>query len=153
MKAGGRPAFPQPWPGPGPATHSGQGQVRAAQSGEAWRRPPPIQGSAALRGPGHEASEEVLGEGKRKWRPKAHPGTSGLTCWKDGFGGNPNQTTLVAWMVQNLPARPPDTGSIPGLGRFPGEGNGNPLQLSCLEDPMDRGAWWATVHRVQKSWT
>ena len=43
-----------------------------------------------------------------------------------------------------------DQGSIPGLGRSPGEGNGNPLQYSCLEDPMDRGAWWATVHRVIK---
>ena len=41
-----------------------------------------------------------------------------------------------------------DLGSIPGLGRFPGEGNGNPLQYSCLENPMDWGAWWATVHRV-----
>ena len=39
-----------------------------------------------------------------------------------------------------------DPGSIPGLGRSPGEGNGNPLQYSCLENPMDRGAWWATVH-------
>ena len=39
-------------------------------------------------------------------------------------------------------------GSIPGLGRFPGEGNVNPLQYSCLETPMDRGAWWAAVHRV-----
>ena len=39
-----------------------------------------------------------------------------------------------------------DLGSIPGLGRFPGEGNGNPLQYFCLENPMDRGAWWATVH-------
>ena len=39
-----------------------------------------------------------------------------------------------------------DMGSIPGLGRFPGEGNGNPLQYSCLENPVDRGAWWATVH-------
>ena len=46
-----------------------------------------------------------------------------------------------------------DLGSIPGLGRSPGEGNGNPLQYSCLENPMDRGAWWATVHRVAKSWT
>ena len=44
-------------------------------------------------------------------------------------------------------------GLIPGLGRSPGEGNGNPLQYSCLEDPMDRGAWWATVHRLAKSWT
>ena len=44
-------------------------------------------------------------------------------------------------------------GSIPGLGRSPGEGNGNPLQYSCLENPMDGGAWWATVHRVAKSQT
>ena len=42
-------------------------------------------------------------------------------------------------------------GSIPGLGRSPGEGQGNPLQYSCLENPMDRGAWWVTVHRVSKS--
>ena len=46
-----------------------------------------------------------------------------------------------------------DPGSIPGLGRSPGEGNGNPLQYSCLENPMDRGAWWATVHGVAKSRT
>ena len=41
-------------------------------------------------------------------------------------------------------------GSIPGLGRSPGEGNGNPLQYSCLENPMDRGALWATVHQLQR---
>ena len=46
-----------------------------------------------------------------------------------------------------------DPGLIPGSGRSPGEGNGNPLQYSCLENLMDRGAWWATVHRVTKSWT
>ena len=46
-----------------------------------------------------------------------------------------------------------DTGSIPGLGRSPGEGQGNPLQYSCLENPMDRGAWWATVHGAAKSQT
>ena len=46
-----------------------------------------------------------------------------------------------------------DLGSIPGLGRSPGEGNGNPLLYSCLENPMDRGAWWATVHGVAKSRT
>ena len=44
-----------------------------------------------------------------------------------------------------------DMGSIPGLGRSPGEGNGNPLQYSCLENPMDRVAWWATVHGVAKT--
>ena len=46
-----------------------------------------------------------------------------------------------------------DTGSIPGAGRFPGGGNGNPLQYSCLENSRDRGAWWATVHGVSKSQT
>ena len=46
-----------------------------------------------------------------------------------------------------------DLGLIPGLGRSPGEGNGNPLQYSCLENPMDRGAWWATVYGVAKSQT
>ena len=46
-----------------------------------------------------------------------------------------------------------DPGSIPGLGRLPGEGNSNPLQDSCLKNPMSRGAWQATVHRVTQSWT
>ena len=46
-----------------------------------------------------------------------------------------------------------DTGSIPGLGRSPGEGNGNPLRYSCLENAMDGGAWWATVHGVATSRT
>ena len=44
-----------------------------------------------------------------------------------------------------------DLGSIPGLGRSPGGREGNPLQYFCLENPMDRGAWWATVHRVTKN--
>ena len=46
-----------------------------------------------------------------------------------------------------------DPGSTPGLGRFPGEGNGYPLQYSCLENPMDGGAWWAAVHGVTESGT
>ena len=46
-----------------------------------------------------------------------------------------------------------DPGSIPGLGRSPGEGNDNPLQFSCPGNPMDRGTWWAIVHGVAKSWT
>ena len=57
-------------------------------------------------------------------------------------------------MVKHLPANTGavgDAGSILGSGRFPGGGNGNPLQYSCLGYPMDRGAWWATVHGVAKS--
>ena len=53
-------------------------------------------------------------------------------------------------MVKNPPANAGDVGLIPELGRSPGEGNGNPLQDSCLGNPMDRGAWWATVHGVTK---
>ena len=62
----------------------------------------------------------------------------------------------VALMVDSPPASAEDIrdlGSIPGLERYPGEGNGNPLQYSCLENPMDRGVWWTTVHRVAKSQT
>ena len=53
-------------------------------------------------------------------------------------------------MVKNPPASTGDTSSIPGSGRYPGKGNGNPLQYSCLGNPMDRGAWWATVPGVTK---
>ena len=56
-------------------------------------------------------------------------------------------------VVKNLPADTRDAGSIPGSGSFPGEGNGNLLQYSCLGNLMDREAWWATVHRVTKSRT
>ena len=62
----------------------------------------------------------------------------------------------VALVVKNLPANSGDlrnVGLIPGLERSPGEGNGNPAQYSCLENPMDRGAWQATVHGVAKSQT
>ena len=54
-------------------------------------------------------------------------------------------------VVTNLPANAGDAVSIPGWGRFPGEGNGNPLQNSCLGNPMDREAWRATVHGVAES--
>ena len=67
-----------------------------------------------------------------------------------------NMMILVAREVKNPPANAGDirdVGSIPGMGRSPGEGNGNPFQYSCLENPMDRGAWWSAVHRVAKSQT
>ena len=56
-------------------------------------------------------------------------------------------------VVQNPPASAGKAGLIPGSARSPGEGNGNPLQCSCLENPKDRGAWRATVHGVTESWT
>ena len=56
-------------------------------------------------------------------------------------------------VVENLPANIGDVGLIPELGRSPGGGNGNPLQYSCLENSMDRGAWQATVHGFAKSQT
>ena len=59
-------------------------------------------------------------------------------------------TSLVAQMVKNLPANAVDSGLIPGLGKDPGEGNGNPLQYSCLENSMNRGAWKATSMRLQR---
>ena len=52
--------------------------------------------------------------------------------------------------VKNPPASAKHPGSIPGLGRSPGRGNGNPLQYSCLGNPMNREAWWATVHGITK---
>ena len=60
----------------------------------------------------------------------------------------------VAQVIKNLLANAEDVrdaGSVPGSGKPPGEGNGNPLQYSCLENPMGRGAWWATVHGVAES--
>jgi len=66
------------------------------------------------------------------------------------------ETSQVTLVVKNQPANAGDirdVDSIPGLGRSPGGGHDNPFQYSCLENPMDRGAWWATVHRVTESWT
>ena len=54
-------------------------------------------------------------------------------------------------MVKNPPANAGEVGSIPGSGRFLGEGNGNPLQYSCMGNPMDRGAWQTTVHGIAES--
>ena len=70
---------------------------------------------------------------------KNHPQLS--VFWKIFSGGS---------VVKNPPATAGGTGLIPGSGRSPGEGNGNPLECSCQKNPKDRGAWWATVHGVRK---
>ena len=68
-------------------------------------------------------------------------------------GGVWARVSFVAQTVKASAYNAGDLGSIPGSGRSPGEGNGNPLQYSCLENPMGGGAWWATVHGVEKGWT
>ena len=64
-----------------------------------------------------------------------------------------NWTSLVAQTIKASAYNAGDPGLIPGSGRSPGEGNGNPVQYSCLENPMDGGAWWAAVNGVAKSQT
>ena len=66
---------------------------------------------------------------------------------------NANRASQIALVVKNLLANAGDTGLIPGLGRSPGGRQGNPLEYSCLENRMDKGAWQATVHSAAKSWT
>ena len=65
----------------------------------------------------------------------------------------PKEMQQLGTVVKNLPASTGDAGSIPGSGKPPGGGNGNPLQYFCLENPMDRGAWRATAHGVTKNQT
>ena len=119
---------------------------------------------------GRGLSSQDRQRGLRLWSPKpgpASPLTVPMTprgpagrrlcfsisgCVKEGGGGFPSATK----MGKNLPASAGDVrdeGPIPRLGRSPGGGNGNPLQLSCLEIPVGRGAWRATVHGLTKSWT
>ena len=69
--------------------------------------------------------------------------------WQDYHGITAGHLSFPGGaVVKNLPANAGHSGSVPGLGRSPGEGNGNPLQYSCLENPMDRAAWRATVAKV-----
>ena len=67
--------------------------------------------------------------------------------------GNLELDSLIGSDSKESACNEGDLGSIPGSGRSPGEGNGNPLQYSCLENSMDGGAWWTTVHGVTKSRT
>ena len=100
------------------------------------------------------------------WGTHVHPGLIHVNRWQK----SPQCCKVVLCLYRRFSERPilvfkgfpggaevkasacnvGDLGSIPGLGRSPGEGNGNPLQYSCLENPMDGGAWWATVHGSQR---
>ena len=102
----------------------------------------------------HSSREETHSAGG--WRDtQLPPGSSKCHAGRD-WGSDNGIINTAVWVfpgvsaVKNLPASAGDLGSIPGSGRSPGEGNGNPVQYSCLGHPMDRGAWWATVHGVTK---
>ena len=85
------------------------------------------------------------------WRTTVHGVTKSRTRLK-----RLSSKTHLVQRLKHLPAsacNAGDLGSIPGLGRSPGEGHGNPLQYSCLENPMDKGAWRTTVHEIAKSQT
>ena len=96
--------------------------------------------------------ELVMGQGGlaccSSWGRKESDMTGWLN-WTDGFFFE-GVASLISQLVKNLPTNAGDPGSIPGLERSPGEGNGNPLQYSCLENPMGRAAWQATVHGFTK---
>ena len=103
-----------------------------------------------------EAGQEVEGRGGRSsWTSGLMGLEWGLPVRNDGRFSTatrgPSWASLGAQMVENLPADAGDLGSMPGWGRAPGGGQGNPLQYSCLENPIDGGAWQATVHRVAQS--
>ena len=93
---------------------------------------------------------------REAWWATVHGVTKSQTlirCWYSG-----EWASQMALVVKNLLAKANavdirDVGLISGWGRSPGEGYGNPLQYSCLENSMDGGAWWTTVHGVAKSWT
>ena len=102
-------------------------------------------------------------KGKEAWHAAVHAITKGQTWLSDWTTANHVWaykyvfTTIVASQVVLVAKYPPDNvgdvrdvGSIPGSGRSPGAGHGNPLQYSCLQNPVNRGAWQATVHRSQR---
>jgi len=92
--------------------------------------------------------------GEGKGYPLQYSGLeNSINCIVHGIAKG--QTQLSDWWLslKYPPVNTGDMGSIPDLRRSPGEGNGNPLQCSCLRDPMDRVAWWVPVHRVAKSQT
>ena len=94
----------------------------------------------------------------KKKRERDLPAYCFLACdhvtLKDYFTKNMIRSRIPKWLSdKNPPAKAGDMGSIPGSGRSPGEENGNLLQYSCLENSMDREAWWAIVHGVAKSQT
>ena len=84
--------------------------------------------------------------------PEGHSGRGLLGVAGSSSPTNDRVASQVAQVVKNPPPNAGDPHLVSGLGKSPGGGHGNPLQYSCLENPMDRGAWWATAHGVTQSW-
>ena len=117
---------------------------------------PSIAGSKGGRGPGAKACRQSAAAGKRQHnRPYLQSLWEKHSLLRPRFQPRllTSRVSLVAETVKNPPANAGDLGSTLGLGRSPRGGHGNPLQYSYLENPMDRGTWWATVHRVTQSQT
>ena len=120
--------------------------------GESWCLPagqgPRVGGSTSPGDGAQEREEQILGlRSHLAGRPEA---LQGVLLVPSLFSVSGIKKQLV---VKDPPANAGNMESILGSGRSSGEGSGNPLQYSCLENPMDRGAWWATVHGVAKSQT
>ena len=113
---------------------------------DSWGRRRPLPWLETKPGISSSCCPSLCGWGTPPWSEgRIQPCPSGIyfDIWcKRGFLGDS--------VVKILPANAGDLGSIPGLGRSPGEGTSNPLQYSCLGNPMDRGAWWAVVHGVTR---
>ena len=104
-----------------------------------------------MRPPKDRVSQSSWDAGDQEALINAVRGSTGPLVACSGGLMDPWASQVAQWEGIHLPRE--DTGSIPRSGGSPGEGNGNPRQCSCLGNPMDRGAWRATVHGVAKSWT
>ena len=117
--------------------------------------------------PGQKVSKMLLGKAggklviapvRMKWLGQSRNAAQLWVCLVEGKASavKNSSASQVALVLKNRHTNAGDIREavpIPGSGRFPGGGPGNPLQYPCLENPMDRGTWWATFHKVTKSWT
>ena len=125
---------------------NGQNELIMVEISDCWKGVGVNEkGNKRVWGPDGSVSYLDWGRGYRRYAFVKVCLTSYLNCVNTSIWAS-----LGDSVVKNLPAIAGDVGSIPGWGRSAGEGNGNPPQYSCLENPMDRGAWWTTVHGVAK---
>ena len=151
-----------PFPSPGDLPDPGIEPGSPALQAESLPTEPSGKGSYIYTCVGNLLCRPGVGWQRVQHSFTAHPSDHSASCSLSAHGPLPHLSVCLHMSRWWLPCQligkeracnAGHPGSIPGLGRSPGEGNGNPLQYSCLENPMDRGAWWATVHGVTKSWT